>query len=113
MNATILLSGILDRNAPLKVVDALLLALIGICIVFCVLILLMLLVQIEGMIFEKSDKLRQKHPEWAQKVLDVKQKMAFWKKTKTAQPSKKKTLRLQTAPAESSGLSTQTSVTPQ
>lgn len=64
MNATILLSGILDRNAPLKVVDALLLALIGICICVCVLILLMLLVQIEGMIFEKSDKLRQKHPEW-------------------------------------------------
>ena len=30
MNATILLSGILDRNAPLKVLDALLLALIGI-----------------------------------------------------------------------------------
>lgn len=82
MNATILLSGILDRNAPLKVVDALLLALIGICIVFCVLIILMLLVQIEGMIFEKSDKLRQKHPEWAQKVIDVKQKMAFWKKNK-------------------------------
>lgn len=81
MNA-ILLSGILDKNQPLKVVDALLLAVIGIVIVFIVLILLMLIVQLEGKIFESSDKLREKHPEWAQKVQSAKEKMAFWKKKK-------------------------------
>ena len=81
MNA-ILLSGILDKNQPLKVVDALLLAVIGIVIVFIFLILLMLIVQLEGKIFESSDKLREKHPEWAQKVQNAKEKMAFWKKKK-------------------------------
>ena len=81
MNA-ILLSGILDKNKPLEVVDALLLAVIGIVIVFIVLILLMLIVQLEGKIFESSDKLREKHPEWAQKVQNAKEKMAFWKKKK-------------------------------
>lgn len=81
MNA-ILLSGILDKDKPLQIVDALLLAVIGIAIVFIVLILLMLIVQLEGKIFESSDKLREKHPEWAQKVQNAKEKMAFWKKKK-------------------------------
>ena len=80
-----LLSGILNRDADLKVGDAALLALIGIAIVFVVLILLMLIVQLEGKIFEGSEKLREKHPEWKKKKKNVKQKMTFWKKEEQKQ----------------------------
>ena len=80
-----LLSGILDKGANLKVGDAALLALIGIAIVFVVLILLMLIVQLEGKIFEGSEKLREKHPEWSEKIQNVKQKMTFWKKKEQKQ----------------------------
>ena len=80
-----LLSGILDKGADLKVGDAALLALIGIAIVFVVLILLMLIVQLEGKIFEGSEKLREKHPEWSEKIQNVKQKMTFWKKKEQKQ----------------------------
>lgn len=80
-----LLSGILDGGAKLKVGDAALLALIGTVIVFVVLILLMLIVQLEGKIFEGSAKLREKHPEWNEKIQNVKQKMAFWKKKEQKQ----------------------------
>ena len=80
-----LLSGILDKGADLKVGDAALLALIGIAIVFVVLILLMLIVQLEGKIFEGSEKLREKHPEWSEKIQNGKQKMTFWKKKEQKQ----------------------------
>ena len=80
-----LLSGILNRDADLKVGDAALLALIGIAIVFVVLILLMLIVQLEGKIFEGSEQLREKHPEWSEKIQNVKQKMTFWKKKEQKQ----------------------------
>ena len=80
-----LLSGILNRDADLKVGHAALLALIGIAIVFVVLILLMLIVQLEGKIFEGSEKLREKHPEWSEKIQNVKQKMTFWKKKEQKQ----------------------------
>ncbi len=80
-----LLSGILNRDTDLKVGDAALLALIGIAIVFVVLILLMLIVQLEGKIFEGSEKLREKHPEWSEKIQNVKQKMTFWKKKEQKQ----------------------------
>ena len=80
-----LLGGILDKGANLKVGDAALLALIGIAIVFVVLILLMLIVQLEGKIFEGSEKLREKHPEWSEKIQNVKQKMTFWKKKEQKQ----------------------------
>lgn len=80
-----LLSGILDKDADLKVGDAALLALIGIAIVFVVLILLMLIVQLEGKIFEGSEKLREKHPEWNEKIQNAKQKMTFWKKKEQKQ----------------------------
>ena len=63
-----LLSGILNRDADLKVGDAALLALSGSAIVFVVLIRLMLIVQLEGKIFEGSEKLREKHPEWSEKI---------------------------------------------
>lgn len=75
-----LLSGILPGDEKLGVGDAALLAVIGIAIVFVVLILLMLIVQLEGKIFEGSEKLRQKHPEWNEKVQNARQKMMFWKK---------------------------------
>lgn len=80
-----LLSGILNRDTDLKVGDAALLALIGVAIVFVVLILLMLIVQLEGKIFEGSEKLREKHPEWSEKIQNVKQKMTFWKKKEQKQ----------------------------
>lgn len=78
----ILLCGILNRNDPLKVTDALLLALIGIVVVFIVLILLMLIVSLVGKIFDGSEKLKEKHPEWNDKVQNLKAKMTFWKKDK-------------------------------
>lgn len=78
----ILLCGILNKNAPLKVTDALLLALIGIVVVFIVLILLMLIVSLVGKIFDGSEKLKEKHPEWNDKVQNLKAKMTFWKKDK-------------------------------
>lgn len=78
----ILLCGILNKEDPLKVTDALLLALIGIVVVFIVLILLMLIVTLVGKIFDGSEKLKEKHPEWNDKVQNLKAKMTFWKKNK-------------------------------
>lgn len=78
----ILLCGILNKYDPLKVTDALLLALIGIVVVFIVLILLMLIVSLVGKIFDGSEKLKEKHPEWNDKVQNLKAKMTFWKKDK-------------------------------
>ena len=78
----ILLCGILNKYDPLKVTDALLLALIGIVVVFIVLILLMLIVSLVGKIFDGSEKLKEKHPEWNDKVQNLKAKRTFWKKDK-------------------------------
>ena len=78
----ILLCGILNKYDPLKVTDALLLALIGIAVVFIVLILLMLIVSLVGKIFDGSEKLKEKHPEWNDKVQNLRAKMTFWKKDK-------------------------------
>lgn len=80
-----LLSGIMNKDDSLGVGDAALLALIGTVIVFIVLILLMLIVQLEGKIFKGSEKLREKHPEWNEKIQNAKQKMMFWKKKEEAQ----------------------------
>lgn len=77
---TMLLCGILGKDDPLKVTDALLLALIGIVVVFIVLILLMLIVQLVGKMFDGSEKLQKEHPEWNDKVQNLKDKLAFWKK---------------------------------
>ena len=82
----ILLCGILNKYDPLKVTDALLLALIGIVVVFIVLILLMLIVSLVGKIFDGSEKLKEKHPEWNDKVQNLKAKMTFWKKDKQEEP---------------------------
>ena len=85
-----ILCGILDKNAKLGVVDALLLALIGIVIVFVVLIALMLLVTLVGKIFDGSEKLQKEHPEWGEKLASCKAKLMFWKKEKPeeqAQPA--------------------------
>ena len=79
---SIVLCGILDKNKTLKVTDALLLALIGVVVVFIVLILLMLIVSLVGKIFDGSEKLKEKHPEWNDKVQNLKAKMTFWKKDK-------------------------------
>lgn len=79
-----LFSGVIDKTAKIGVVDALLLALIGVVIVFIVLIALMLIVTIEGKIFDGSEKLQKAHPEWGEKLAEVKSKMMFWKKTDKA-----------------------------
>ncbi len=78
----VLLCGILNKDDSLKVTDALLLALIGIVVVFIVLILLMLIVSVVGKIFEGSDKLKAKHPEWNDKMQNFQNKLMFWKKKK-------------------------------
>ena len=72
----------LDKEAKLDVVDALWLALIGIAIVFVVLIALMLIVTIVGKIFDGSEKLQAKHPEWGERIASCKAKLMFWKKEK-------------------------------
>ncbi|MDE7373223.1 MAG: OadG family protein, partial [Clostridia bacterium] len=77
----LILSGIFASTDKIKVTDALLLALIGIVIVFIVLIALMLIVTAVGKIFDGSEKLQKEHPEWGEKIADIKSKMMFWKKT--------------------------------
>lgn len=79
MNA-FLLSAILDKDLPLKPVDAILLALIGIVIVFVVLIALMLIITIMGKIFDGNEKLKAQHPEWGEKLANAKSRLMFWKK---------------------------------
>ena len=76
----IILCGILDKESKLDAVDALLLALIGIAIVFVVLIALMLVVSLVGKLFDSSDTIKTKHPEWADKANELKDKLMFWKK---------------------------------
>lgn len=75
-----ILASVLDRNAKLNPLDALYLALIGIAVVFVVLIVLMLVIWAMGKIFDSSEKLREKHPEWNDKVQNAKAKIMFWKK---------------------------------
>lgn len=77
---SMLLSGVIEKSQHIKVVDALLLAVIGIVIVFVVLIALMLVVWAMGKIFDGSEKLQAEHPEWGEKIKSVKSKMMFWKK---------------------------------
>ena len=83
----LILSGIFASTDKIKVTDALLLALIGIVIVFIVLIALMLIVTAVGKIFDGSEKLQKEHPEWGEKIADIKSKMMFWKKDKNANTS--------------------------
>lgn len=78
-----LLCGILNKDETLDPVDALLLALIGILIVFAILIILMLIISVIGKIFDGSEKLRTAHPEWNEKIQSARSKIAFWKKKKT------------------------------
>ncbi len=86
---SVLLAGILDKNAPLKPVDAILLALIGIVIVFIVLIALMLIISLMGKIFDGSEKLQAEHPEWNEKIQSAKKKMMFWKKEEKSEEEPK------------------------
>ncbi len=88
MNVT-LLAGILDKNAPLAPLDALLLCVIGMAIVFIVLIVLMLIISIMGKVFDGSEKLQAKHPEWNEKIQATKKKMMFWKKEEKSEEEPK------------------------
>ena len=83
----LILSGIFASTDKIKVTDALLLALIGIVIVFIVLIALMLIVTGVGKAFDGSEKLKAEHPEWGEKINAFKSKLAFWKKDKNANTS--------------------------
>lgn len=83
----LILASVLDRNAKLNPLDAVYLALIGIAIVFVVLIALMLVIWLMGKIFDSSDKLREKHPEWNEKIQNAKAKITFWKKPEKALPA--------------------------
>ena len=79
MNGMIL-SSVLNRDEPMNPLDALLLAVIGIAVVFVVLIVLMLIIFLMGKVFDGSEKLKEKHPEWGEKLHNAKAKMMFWKK---------------------------------
>lgn len=75
-----ILCGIFASTDKIKVVDALLLALIGVVIVFIVLIALMLIVTGVGKAFDGSEKLKAEHPEIGEKLNAFKSKLMFWKK---------------------------------
>lgn len=81
-----LLSEVFNSADKIKVTDALLLAVIGVSIVFIVLIALMLIVTAVGKIFDGSEVLKEKHPEWGEKINEVKSKLMFWKKFKKESP---------------------------
>ena len=80
-------NAIFDKGDYIKITDALLLAVIGIVIVFVVLIALMLIVTAVGKIFDGSEKLQKEHPEWGEKIADIKSKMMFWKKFQKQEPA--------------------------
>lgn len=82
-----LLSGVLEKTDKIGALDALLLAVIGIAIVFVVLIALMLIVSAVGKLFDESEVLKEKHPEWGEKIAAVKSKMMFWKKAEEKAPA--------------------------
>ena len=87
MNGMHLIAAVFDKTEHIKVTDALLLAVIGVVIVFIVLIALMLIVTAVGKIFDGSEKLQKEHPEWGEKIADVKSKMMFWKKFQKQAPA--------------------------
>ena len=76
----LILASVLNKSAKLDPLNALWLALIGIAVVFVVLIALMFVIWLMGKIFDGSDKLREKHPEWNEKLQNAKSKIMFWKK---------------------------------
>jgi len=76
----LILASVLDKTAYVEPLDALYLALIGIAIVFVVLIVLMLIIWAMGKIFDSSAELKEKHPEWGEKLQNAKSKIMFWKK---------------------------------
>ena len=76
----LILSSVLNKDEPMQPLDALLLAVIGIAVVFLVLIVLMLIIWAMGKIFDGSEKLKEKHPEWSEKIQNAKKKIMFWKK---------------------------------
>ena len=80
MDSLLLIAAVFDKSEHIKVTDSLLLALIGIVIVFIVLIALMLIVTGVGKAFDQSEKLQKKHPEWGEKINAFKSKLMFWKK---------------------------------
>ena len=84
MNGFIFAS-VLPREEKLNPLDALWLALIGIAVVFVVLIVLMFIIWAMGKIFDSSDALRAKHPEWNDKIQNAKAKIMFWKKPEAPQ----------------------------
>lgn len=79
MNLT-LLASILPKDENVPIGTAALLALIGVLIVFVVLIVLMLVIYAMGKIFEGSEKLKEKHPEWNENLKKFTEKLEFWKK---------------------------------
>jgi Na+-transporting methylmalonyl-CoA/oxaloacetate decarboxylase gamma subunit len=79
----LILASVLNKDEPMNPLDALLLAVIGILVVFVVLIALMLIIWLMGKIFDGSEKLKEKHPEWGDKLANAKAKMMFWKKKET------------------------------
>lgn len=78
------LAGVLDRTANVSPIDALVLAALGIAIVFIILILLMCVVALTGAIFDNSKKLKEKHPEWETKIDGMKEAIMFWRRTHEA-----------------------------
>ncbi len=83
MNVT-LLGAVIDKN-DFNALNALIIAAIGMVIVFAVLIALMFIISLMGKIFDGSEKVKQKHPEWGEKINGIKAKVQFWKKEQVVQ----------------------------
>lgn len=80
----------LDKTSKITPTDALILAAVGILIVFAVLLLLQLIIWLMGAIVDGSTKLQNKHPEWQENYHKFVQKLKFWeKKDKKAKNSDK------------------------
>lgn len=85
MNGMILCA-VLDKTSKLSIVDGLLLAVIGIALVFAVLIVLMFIIWAMGKIVDNSSTLQTKHPEFSETCRKNMEKIEFWKRKKTAAP---------------------------
>ena len=76
----LILASVLPKEEKISPLNAVYLALIGIAVVFVVLIVLMFVIWLMGKVFDGSEELRKKHPEWNDKVQNAKSKVMFWKK---------------------------------
>lgn len=75
------------RSSKVSAGDSLLIALIGVMLVFVVLIVLMLIIQGTGYLFDKAPKFKAKHPELLQRITKLKNVFRLRKNKTKAEPA--------------------------